>query len=135
MFLHLSVILSTPPDRHPPWQTPSLGRHPPPRRPLHGRYASYWNAFLLTLQVILPRETSFRKKLSTRDTGVKNHFLYMFRSDYYTYFILDTHLCICICVMLYIYFLISSQSHHRITNVVLLIYFFSLSSSRRIILV
>ena len=65
MFLYLSVILFTgagvypsmqwgghPLDRHPPRQTPSLlGRHPP--RILRdtvnkvGRYASYWNAYLL----------------------------------------------------------------------------------------
>ena len=50
-------------DRHPPpgqtptpWQTPTptpwtdthpLGRHPPPGQTSPGRYASYWNAFLL----------------------------------------------------------------------------------------
>ena len=74
IFLHLSVIHSvhrggclsacwdtTPPpgaeprSRHPPEQTPPWSRHPPPWeahssiRSTSGRYASYWNAFLLVL--------------------------------------------------------------------------------------
>ena len=49
------------PGRHPPWdQTetpPGPGRHPPPReadssiRSTSGRYASYWNAFLLPVLI------------------------------------------------------------------------------------
>ena len=47
----------------PPRQTPHLGRHTPPRQtptpPISdghcsGRYASYWNAFLLILQLKKP---------------------------------------------------------------------------------
>ena len=39
---------AAPPGRHPPWQAPPPGRHPPPGiRSKLGRYASYWNAFLL----------------------------------------------------------------------------------------
>ena len=60
MFLHLSVSHSvpwattpwlTPPLAHTPRQTPP-GRHPPPFGDCHcsGRYASYWNAFLLLIK-------------------------------------------------------------------------------------
>ena len=38
----LSACWDTPPGRHPP-----LGRQPPPHGDCSGRYASYWNAFLL----------------------------------------------------------------------------------------
>ena len=38
-----------PPGRHPPRQAPPPGRHPPGIRSTLGRYASYWNAFLLDL--------------------------------------------------------------------------------------
>ena len=48
----------TPPlGRHPLRQTPPLGRHPPGRHPsdghCSGRYASYWNAFLLYILCLL----------------------------------------------------------------------------------
>ena len=53
MFLHLSVILFTggalshTPGRHPPGQTPPCAVHAGIRS-TSGRYASYWNAILLT---------------------------------------------------------------------------------------
>ena len=62
MFLHPSVILftwggvwQTPPGRHtpgqthPPWEDTPLGRQPHPH--CSGRYASYWNAFLLCIYI------------------------------------------------------------------------------------
>ena len=51
----------TPPrSRHPPEQTPPRSRHPRPDtspgiRSMSGRYASYWNAFMLTVLSMLLR--------------------------------------------------------------------------------
>ena len=71
IFLHLSVILFTegtppPQSRHPPGadtpqeQTPSRSRHPPREahssiRSTSGRYAFYWNAFLLAYVIRISR--------------------------------------------------------------------------------
>ena len=68
------------PGRHPPRQTPLLGRHPlgrylPPDGYRSGRYASHWNAFLLRLKL----QNNFRKRKKDnpyRETTVKfeNHY-------------------------------------------------------------
>ena len=53
----------------PPWQTP-LGRHPPPHRPRRdghcsSRYASYWNAFLFSINCsLLPTSGFSRNQVS-----------------------------------------------------------------------
>ena len=74
MFLQASVILSTggvssregehppgretprqetsPPKENPPARRPPLGGEPPRIRSMSGRYASYWNAFLLSIRII-----------------------------------------------------------------------------------
>ena len=39
--------------RHPRGQTSLLGRHPPPDGHCSKRYASYWNAFLFSLDLLL----------------------------------------------------------------------------------
>ena len=56
----LGVGVAEPPGRHPTGRQPSgqilpqaytpLGRHPTPDGHCSGRYASYWNAFLFSLQ-------------------------------------------------------------------------------------
>ena len=66
--------------RHPPRQTPLLGKHPlgrypPPDGYRSGRYASHWNAFLLRLKL----QNNFRKRKKDnpyRETTVKfeNHY-------------------------------------------------------------
>ena len=48
--------VNNPLGRHPPNQTISLGRHPPPRDGhCSGRYASYWNVFLLKICSVIVR--------------------------------------------------------------------------------
>ena len=77
---------TTPPpwSRHLPEQTPPRSRHPlpqtppPPRRDadsgiwsMSGRYASYWNAFLLTIHFLSTEKTtpSPRRQLSKQESN------------------------------------------------------------------
>ena len=102
IFLHLSVILFTggvgdPQGRHPPADTTPLGRHPPGRHPpeqtppctVHagirstsGRYASYWNAILLNLDLTLNTESDRSPLIFTKTTflGYRVTFSYCCRS-------------------------------------------------------
>ena len=64
--------------RHPPGQTPPLGRHhplvrhpPPPTSHCSGRYASYWNTFLVLISPSKTNNTaSLLGRFRTKDTNI-----------------------------------------------------------------
>ena len=63
VFLSVQAITFDPLGRYPSWAgtTPPQAGTPPQRWSMNGRYASYWNAFLLVLQLEYYQNVQYRK--------------------------------------------------------------------------